>query len=87
MYWKNLNKDNIEQAKELYYDYLQENNELRFDEYLEDEVVKCERCENLTTREHYRNNGYLCDCCYDDMNCKHEEDGYDIWFDIQNGVR
>lgn len=90
MYWNDLNKDNIEQAKELYYDYLQDNKEnnnvLRFDEYLEDKVVKCERCENLTLREHYHNNGYLCQCCYDDINCEYEEDEHDKWLDKQNGV-
>ena len=71
MYWNELNEDNIEYAKELYCDYLQENkdkysNQLKsFEEFLEDDVIKCERCEKPTLWDYLKDG--MCECCYDDL--------------------
>lgn len=83
MYWDDLNKDNIERAKELYGEYISQNifTDLEyFDEYLENHVNKCSRCD-----EYYDNDtmyltddyNYLCQCCYDDLYTIPEEDKYE----------
>ena len=78
MYWNELNEDNIEYAKELYYDYLAENknklytNELkRFDEFLEDEVKICKRCNKPELWDLLEED--MCEDCYYDMHGEQEE--------------
>lgn len=75
MNWEDLNKDNIEEIKELYMEYIQDNkrdnyiaNLLTFEEFIK-ELTKCERCEKIITQSEVKSNGIqiLCDCCYDDM--------------------
>ena len=68
MEWTELNKDNIEEIKELYYEYLEENkkdnymaNLLTFEEFLK-ELTKCERCDKIIYNENR-----LCECCNDEM--------------------
>ena len=78
MYWNELNEENIERAKELYYDYLEQNkdkysNQLKsFEEYLEDDVAKCDRCGELHDWNCLKlnesvNYSRLCQECYDDL--------------------
>lgn len=88
MYWNDLNEDNIERAKELYYDYLEQNKNTKytsnlksFEEYLEDDIIKCDRCGDLQewgclkSSVNYRN---LCEECYDDLFTVPEEpDNYE----------
>ena len=68
MTWEDLNEYNINQAKELYIDYIQENkditfraNMMTFEEFLKT-LSKCQRCENITQDGHT-----YCECCHDDL--------------------
>ena len=68
MTWEDLNEDNINEIKELYINYIQENknemyraNMMTFEEYLKT-LSKCHRCDAITIdKQRY------CDCCYDDL--------------------
>ena len=69
MTWEDLNKDNIEEIKELYIEYLQENknkeymaNLMTFEEFINKELKKCERCDKPVYQEEK-----YCECCYDDL--------------------
>lgn len=69
MEWNELNKDNIEEAKQLYYEYLEENkafyytNMLKtFEEFIETELTICKRCQKPIYNENE-----LCECCKDEM--------------------
>lgn len=77
MYWNELNKDNIEIAKELYYDYLEQNknekysNELEsFEEFLENNVTKCDKCGRMKHWDNLKFDGqkHLCQECWNEMN-------------------
>lgn len=69
MYWNELNEENIEETKELYYEYLEENktnnyraNLLTFEEFINKELTRCKRCEKVIYNENE-----LCECCKDEM--------------------
>lgn len=69
MTWEELNKDNIEEVKELYIEYIQENknsnyvsNLLTFEEFINKELSKCKRCDNIIF-----NDSEYCECCHDEM--------------------
>ena len=96
MYWEDLDKDNIDLAKAFYYDYLRDNKDkysnqiLGFEEFLQNEVTKCDRCGNWTLMNHMREfGGYLCECCYDDLYYPEERDYYDEYIDrkLEEGAR
>lgn len=77
MTWEDLTKDNIEEIKELYIEYLQENknneykaNLLTFEEFIEKKLTKCTRCDNILYEGEGKGTGdyeKLCECCYDDL--------------------
>lgn len=90
MTWEDLNKDNIEWIKQLYEFYLDEHKDKEYtsnlktlEEFMEEELVKCEKCGEWTTREYTTDiNGifsYLCPECYDKTNYTDEIDPYDEW--------
>lgn len=92
MYLDDLDKENIEEVKELYEEYLLANkkeqyasNLMSFEEYLQEEIVMCALCKTPTTRDRYdiSRDGYLCECCYDDLYYKEEEDEYDKYVDYK----
>ena len=95
MYWDDLNKENIERAKELYVEYIEQNKHSKyrsqlecFDEYLENHVKKCKRCDEWfdeDTMHIDRDNNLLCECCYDDLYTEYVEED-DRWLDHINGV-
>ena len=69
MSWEDLTKDNIEEVKTMYMEYLEDNREynyranlMTFEEFIEKELTKCERCETPI----YKGNEY-CECCHDDL--------------------
>lgn len=69
MTWEELNKDNIEEVKELYIEYLEDNlkdnyksNLKTFEEFIETELRLCKRCDNII----YNDSEY-CECCHDEM--------------------
>ena len=69
MSWEYLSKDNIEEVKQLYIEYLEENkayyytsNLKTFEEFIETELRKCNRCDNII----YNDKEY-CECCHDEM--------------------
>ena len=75
MNWEDLNKDNIEEIKELYIEYIQENkkynytaNLLTFEQFIK-KLVKCDRCGKIIIESEVKSNGIqlYCDCCYDEM--------------------
>lgn len=68
MTWEDLNKDNIDEIKKRYIDYIQENkdtmfraNMMTFEEYLHT-LSKCIRCENIIEKGQT-----YCECCHDDL--------------------
>ena len=70
MEWFELNEENIEEVKELYYEYLEENknesykaNLLTFEKFMNNELTKCERCDKIIYNENR-----LCECCNGEMN-------------------
>ena len=100
MNWEDLNKDNIEEIKQLYCDYLEDNerdnyksNLLTFEQFLESKVYYCSRCGKYELIDLLKLDGemnLLCECCYDDL---HEViskepnyDGHDEYLDYINGV-
>ena len=69
MSWEELNKDNIEEIKSLYIDYINDNKEdkyvtnlMTFEEFINEELRKCNRCDNII----FNDNEY-CECCHDDL--------------------
>ena len=69
MTWEDLNKDNIEEVKQLYIEYLEDNKEENyranlktFEEFIETELRKCNRCDNIIF-----NDSEYCECCHDEM--------------------
>ena len=88
MYWNNLNKDNIEIVKDYYYDYLEENKKDKYtsqlkslEEFMEDELILCKRCENPILWENSKesfNYGRICEECYEKLYTEPEEpDNYE----------
>ena len=77
MTWEELNKDNIEEIKDLYAEYIQENKKdtygvllLTFQDFIEQKLIKCTRCGKIITKEESKSKyeyEYLCECCYDDL--------------------
>ena len=77
MTWEDLNKDNIEEIKELYIEYIQENknnnyvsNLLIFEQFILTQLDKCTRCGKIERKENLKGiKDYedLCECCYDDL--------------------
>lgn len=77
MTWEDLNKDNIEEVKELYIEYIQENknsnyvsNLLTFEQFILTQLDKCTRCGKIERKENLKGiKDYedLCECCYDDL--------------------
>lgn len=69
MNWEDLNKDNIEEVKEKYSEYLLDFTKgsyralaKTFEEFYTTELGQCERCGRVVW-----NGESLCICCYDDM--------------------
>ena len=69
MSWEELNQDNIEEVKQHYYEYLEDNkadcyksNLLTFEEFINQELRRCERCGTIMI-----NNQDFCFNCYDEM--------------------
>jgi len=69
MSWEDLNKDNIEEVKQYYYEYIEDNKEnnyvanlMTFEEFIEKELTKCNRCENIIEK-----NSEYCECCHDEL--------------------
>lgn len=100
MNWEDLNRDNIEEIKQLYCDYLEDNekdnyksNLLTFEQFLESKVYYCSRCGKYELIDLLKLDGelnLLCECCYDDLHeITGEEpnyDGHDEWLDHQNEI-
>lgn len=68
MTWEDLNEDNINEVKELYINYIQENKDtmyraqmMSFEEYLKT-LNKCQRCDNII-----EDGQKYCVCCHDDL--------------------
>lgn len=86
MYWDDLNADNIERAKELYIEYIEQNKHSKytsqlesFEEYLQNNVTRCSRCSDwfdMGTMKKNAYNEWVCQCCYDDLYGVH-----DNWID------
>ena len=69
MSWEELNKDNIEEVKQYYYEYIEYNKENNyvanlktFEEFIETELKRCPRCENIMEKD-----SEYCDCCHDEL--------------------
>lgn len=93
MLWEDLTKDNIEEVKELYREYIEESkdssyvsNLLSFEQFMLTQLDKCSRCGKIENKEFLirGNNDYedLCECCNDDLheipyNEPDEEPNYD----------
>lgn len=77
MTWQDINKDNIEELKELYSEYLEENKQfnytnglLTFEEFVESKVYYCARCGKYELIENLKidyNSNLLCENCYDEL--------------------
>lgn len=61
MFWNDLNEENIRRVKELYYDYLEENKDTKysnnlkgFEEFIEDDLTRCDKCKEIYNRNNLK---------------------------------
>ena len=77
MTWQDINKDNIEELKKLYREYIENNKEknytnglLTFEEFIESKVYYCTRCgkyELIELMELDKNCNFICEMCKDEL--------------------
>lgn len=77
MTWQDINKDNIDELKQLYREYLENNKQLNytnglltFEEFVESKVYYCTRCgkyEVMDLMTIDNNNNFICENCYDEL--------------------
>lgn len=77
MNWQDINKDNIEELKQLYREYIENNKQLNytnglltFEEFIERKVYYCTRCGKYEVMDLMKidsNNNFMCENCYDEL--------------------
>lgn len=91
MTWEDLDRYNIEEVKNLYIDYINDNKEsnyvsnlMTFEEFINKELRKCNRCDNII----FNDNEY-CECCHDDLfeipEFKGTKEKLEEYFNIKRG--
>ena len=77
MTWQDINKDNIEELKKLYREYIENNKQLNytnglltFEEFVKSKVYYCTRCgkyEVMDLMKIDNNSNFICENCYDEL--------------------